>query len=102
MIHYGIGGLEVGVNSRVFDAEGKAIAGLCALGELAGGIHGNYRLGGNSLLDCVVIGRATCKHASKFVLLVEGVATLSPKTLSGGGLTGDLFGGGGGRDFKSD
>ena len=30
---------------------------LYAAGEVAGGVHGNNRLGGNSLLDCVVFGR---------------------------------------------
>merc|ERR1712176_192132 len=30
------------------------IPGLYAAGEVAGGVHGNNRLGGNSLLDCVV------------------------------------------------
>merc|ERR1740139_2131051 len=33
-----------------------AIIGLYAAGEVAGGVHGNNRLGGNSLLDCVVFG----------------------------------------------
>merc|ERR1711920_1016988 len=32
------------------------IHGLYAAGEVAGGVHGNNRLGGNSLLDCVVFG----------------------------------------------
>ena len=29
--------------------------------EIAGGVHGNNRLGGNSLLDCVVFGRVAGK-----------------------------------------
>lgn len=31
--------------------------------QAAGGIHGNNRLGGNSLLDCVVFGRVAGKAA---------------------------------------
>merc|ERR1712061_393241 len=31
--------------------------------EAAGGIHGNNRLGGNSLLDCVVFGRVSGRSA---------------------------------------
>ena len=34
-------------------------------GEVAGGVHGNNRLGGNSLLDCVVFGRVAGKHCAK-------------------------------------
>merc|ERR1712187_84968 len=40
--------------------------GLYVAGEAAGGIHGNNRLGGNSLLDCVVFGRVAGKAACKY------------------------------------
>merc|ERR1711975_200954 len=50
VIHYCMGGLEIDVDSAVIGANGKAIPGLYAAGEVAGGIHGNNRLGGNSLL----------------------------------------------------
>jgi succinate dehydrogenase/fumarate reductase flavoprotein subunit len=49
------------------DAKNKPIPGLYAAGEVAGGIHGNNRLGGNSL-DCLVFGRAAGKHAAKWML----------------------------------
>ena len=39
--------------------------GLYAAGEIAGGVHGNNRLGGNSLLDCVVFGRVAGKHCAE-------------------------------------
>merc|ERR1712107_485732 len=68
VIHYCMGGLEVDVDSAVLDTKtNKAIPGLYAAGEVAGGIHGNYRLGGNSLLDCVVFGRVAGKAACKYV-----------------------------------
>merc|ERR1712048_1434492 len=57
VIHYCMGGLEVDVNSACVGKNGQAIPGLYAAGEVAGGVHGNNRLGGNSLLDCVVFGR---------------------------------------------
>merc|ERR1711957_714985 len=57
VIHYCMGGLEIDCDSAVMDPSGKAIPGLYAAGEVAGGVHGNNRLGGNSLLDCVVFGR---------------------------------------------
>merc|ERR1712060_1045114 len=68
VIHYCMGGLEVDTNSLVVNADGKAIKGLYAAGEVAGGIHGNNRLGGNSLLDCVVFGRVAGRHAAEYVL----------------------------------
>merc|ERR1719311_635397 len=68
VIHYCMGGLEIDVNSSVIGASGKPIPGLYAAGEVAGGVHGNNRLGGNSLLDCVVFGRVAGKCATKYIL----------------------------------
>merc|ERR1712187_1039844 len=56
VIHYCMGGLECTVDAECIDTKGKVIRGLYVAGEAAGGIHGNNRLGGNSLLDCVVFG----------------------------------------------
>jgi len=67
VIHYCMGGLEIDTDSAVLGANGKAIPGLYAAGEIAGGVHGNNRLGGNSLLDCVVFGRVAAKAACKYM-----------------------------------
>ena len=67
VIHYCMGGLEIDTDSRVVGQNGKAIPGLYCAGEAAGGVHGNNRLGGNSLLDCVVFGRVSGKHCAKYV-----------------------------------
>jgi len=67
VIHYCMGGLECTVDAECIDAKGKAIRGLYVAGEAAGGIHGNNRLGGNSLLDCVVFGRVAAKAACKYM-----------------------------------
>lgn len=50
--HYMMGGVRV-------DAESQAatVPGLFAAGEVAGGLHGSNRLGGNSLSDLLVFGR---------------------------------------------
>jgi succinate dehydrogenase/fumarate reductase flavoprotein subunit len=40
------------------------IPGLFAAGEVTGGVHGRNRLGGNSLLDCVVFGREAGRSAA--------------------------------------
>merc|ERR1712125_191086 len=65
VIHYCMGGLECTVDAECINAKGT-IPGLYVAGEAAGGIHGNNRLGGNSLLDCVVYGRVAGKAACKY------------------------------------
>merc|ERR1712003_303559 len=67
VIHYCMGGLEIDTDSAVLGADGKAVPGLYAAGEIAGGVHGNNRLGGNSLLDCVVFGRVAAQAACKWM-----------------------------------
>jgi len=89
VIHYCMGGLEIDVNSACIGANGKAIPGLYAAGEVAGGVHGNNRLGGNSLLDCVVFGRVAGKHCAKY-MLGSDMKDTSLNELSGGGLSGDV------------
>jgi succinate dehydrogenase/fumarate reductase flavoprotein subunit len=48
--------------------KGAPINGLYAAGETAGGVHGVNRLGGTSLLDCVVYGRVSGRSACKYLL----------------------------------
>eukprot|EP00746_Dinoflagellata_sp_MGD_P157015 gnl/MRDRNA2_/MRDRNA2_86070_c0_seq6.p1 gnl/MRDRNA2_/MRDRNA2_86070_c0~~gnl/MRDRNA2_/MRDRNA2_86070_c0_seq6.p1 ORF type:complete len:692 (+),score=189.18 gnl/MRDRNA2_/MRDRNA2_86070_c0_seq6:73-2148(+) len=91
VIHYCMGGLEIDVNSSVLGANGKAIPGLYCAGEIAGGVHGNNRLGGNSLLDCVVFGRVAGKHCAQYMLGADMKPT-SLIELSGGGLSGAVEG----------
>merc|ERR1712070_262320 len=68
IIHYCMGGLEITAKSEVVGAGGKIIPGLYAAGEVMGGVHGNNRLGGNSLLDCVVFGRVSGKACAQYML----------------------------------
>merc|ERR1719262_780981 len=91
VIHYCMGGLEVDVNSACIGANGKPVPGLYAAGEVAGGVHGNNRLGGNSLLDCVVFGRVAGLHCAKYMLGNDAKPT-SLVELSGGGLSGAVEG----------
>ena len=44
-------------NARVLDANGNAVPGLFAAGEVTGGVHGANRVGGNGIADVVVFGR---------------------------------------------
>ncbi|TKB54490.1 succinate dehydrogenase flavoprotein subunit [Ferrimonas aestuarii] len=61
--HYMMGGVPTNVNGQVIDAEENPVHGLLAVGEIACvSVHGANRLGGNSLLDLVVFGRAAGKH----------------------------------------
>merc|ERR1712187_931563 len=66
VIHYCMGGLEINDDSEVLGTGDKVIGGLYAGGEAAGGVHGTNRLGGNSLLDCVVFGRVSGRSAARY------------------------------------
>jgi len=68
VLHYTMGGLEIDPESRVLDKSGKPIPGLFAAGEVAGGVHGANRLGGSSLLGCVVFGRVSGDSAASYLL----------------------------------
>ena len=68
VLHYTMGGLEIDAESRVLDTAGKPIPGLFASGEVAGGVHGANRLGGSSLLGCVVFGRVSGASAASYLL----------------------------------
>ena len=68
VLHYTMGGLEIDAESRVLDKSGKPIPGLFAAGEVAGGVHGANRLGGSSLLGCVVFGRVSGASAAAYIL----------------------------------
>ena len=56
VLHYCMGGITIDTEGSVLDQNGKIINGLHAAGEVSGGVHGDNRLGGNSLLECTVFG----------------------------------------------
>ena len=80
-LHYTMGGLAIDGRGRVLARRGDeeeeeraanaggaapappTIPGLYAAGEVTGGVHGANRLGGCSLLECVVVGRAAGRAA---------------------------------------
>lgn len=57
VIHFTMGGVVTNTDAQVLDEQQKPIEGVWAAGEVAGGVHGGNRLGGSSLLECVVFGR---------------------------------------------
>jgi succinate dehydrogenase / fumarate reductase, flavoprotein subunit len=60
--HYIMGGVQVNA-----DSEETAAPGLFAAGEVAGGMHGANRLGGNSLSDLIVFGRRAGLGAADYI-----------------------------------
>lgn len=62
--HYVMGGVRVDAES----CESTTVPGLFACGEVAAGLHGANRLGGNSLTDLLVFGRRAGKYARKYAL----------------------------------
>jgi succinate dehydrogenase / fumarate reductase flavoprotein subunit len=58
--HYVMGGVEVDP-----DTQAAIVPGLYAAGEVAGGMHGSNRLGGNSLSDLLVFGRRAGQAAAE-------------------------------------
>merc|ERR1712070_598844 len=66
VIHYCMGGLKINPDSECLTTDDKVINGLYGAGEAAGGIHGENRLGGNSLLDRVVFGRVSGRSAARY------------------------------------
>jgi len=56
VLHYCMGGIKINSEGSVLKEDGSIIEGLLAAGEVTGGVHGNNRLGGNSLLECTVFG----------------------------------------------
>lgn len=67
VLHFTMGGIEINDKAQILNKEGKPFEGLYACGELAGGVHGANRLGGSSLLGCVVYGRVAGDSASNFL-----------------------------------
>jgi succinate dehydrogenase / fumarate reductase flavoprotein subunit len=59
--HYIMGGVRVDA-----DTAATTVPGLFAAGEVAGGMHGSNRLGGNSLSDLLVFGRRAGMAAADF------------------------------------
>ena len=59
--HYVMGGVKVDPYSQE-----TTVRGLFAAGEVATGLHGANRLGGNSLSDLIVFGKIAGEHAAKY------------------------------------
>src|SRR5438094_729353 len=69
--HYVMGGVRVDADSTAAPGPG-----LFAAGEVAGGMHGSNRLGGNSLSDLLVFGRRAGLHAALYAKDFGGPLTV--------------------------
>ena len=76
--HYMMGGTPTNIHGQAFkigSADNDYIPGLFSVGEAACvSVHGANRLGGNSLLDLVVFGRAAGLHINEALKSGGGVA----------------------------
>lgn len=71
--HYSCGGIETDLSGRT------TVAGLYAVGEVAcTGLHGANRLASNSLLECVVMGRAAAEAIARSEITQR--SALAPET----------------------
>ena len=66
-VHHTMGGLAINEETEVLNANGEAIPGLYAAGEVTGGVHGANRLGGNAVADFTVFGRIAGAEAVEYV-----------------------------------
>jgi succinate dehydrogenase / fumarate reductase flavoprotein subunit len=75
--HYVMGGVEVAPDNAA-----ARVPGLFAAGEVAGGMHGSNRLGGNSLSDLLVFGRRAGLAAAEHALTRTGRVELADDALA--------------------
>jgi succinate dehydrogenase / fumarate reductase flavoprotein subunit len=70
--HYVMGGVRVDADTTA----AVGLPGLFAAGEVAGGMHGSNRLGGNSLSDLLVFGRRAGQYAAEYARASKGMLTI--------------------------
>jgi succinate dehydrogenase / fumarate reductase flavoprotein subunit len=71
--HYSMGGVRVFAGTAA-----STVPGLFAAGEVAGGLHGANRLGGNSLSDLLVFGRRAGESAAAYVKGLQASPRVEP------------------------
>src|SRR6185503_14864275 len=70
--HYAMGGVRVDADSTA-----ATVKGLFAAGEVAAGLHGANRLGGNSLSDLLVFGRRAGLYAAEYAKSFAGAVSIN-------------------------
>lgn len=62
-IHHTMGGLVINTRGQVMNENNEVIPNLYAAGEVTGGVHGDNRLGGNSVADITIFGKIAADSA---------------------------------------
>ncbi|HXF81535.1 MAG TPA: fumarate reductase/succinate dehydrogenase flavoprotein subunit, partial [bacterium] len=75
--HYSMGGVRVDA-----ETEAATVPGLFAAGEIAGGLHGANRLGGNSMTDILVFGRRAGLGAATYARSLTSVPVPSREVIA--------------------
>ncbi|KAF9924615.1 hypothetical protein FBU30_005438 [Linnemannia zychae] len=88
VLHYTMGGVDITDDANIKDTSDTKIPGLFGAGEMCGGVHGANRLGGSSLLGCVVFGRTAGDSVSAYAkgnpVIGSGANAAQAITLPGG------------------
>lgn len=66
-VHYTMGGVGINSKTEVLTDNNSVIAGLYACGEIVGGLHGNNRIGGNSIAETVIFGRQSGQQVFNYL-----------------------------------
>lgn len=82
-VHYTCGGVAITPKAEVRAASGGVIDGLFAAGEVTGGVHGGFRLGGSGLTDAFVFGRIAGRSAAEAARRVKAAAADMADAASG-------------------
>lgn len=64
VLHFTMGGGQINSRAQFLDTSSQPIAGIWGAGEITSGVHSSNRLGGSSLLECVVFGRIAGRLAT--------------------------------------
>ncbi len=75
--HYMMGGVRVHPETQE-----STLKGLFAAGEVAGGLHGSNRLGGNSLSDLLVFGKRAGEHAAEYARNLSAAPQINPEEVA--------------------
>lgn len=92
--HYSMGGVWVEAETHGTDVEG-----LFAVGECATGLHGANRLGGNSLVECIVFGKIVGAEAARWSASLDAQLRDRSTIAAASDEVGELLGQRGGEDF---
>ncbi|KAF9212188.1 hypothetical protein BGZ59_007101 [Podila verticillata] len=91
VLHYTMGGVDINDRASIKDTADTPIPGLFAAGEMCGGVHGANRLGGSSLLGCVVFGRtagdSVCEYQKGNPVVGSGAKAAAQSVSIPGGFT---------------